>query len=189
MLSYRAHFNKKYRRLLHVGNVQHADTRTFLKRYLSCCSLNQLPYSVAVIKETLRLFPAASTIRSGEPGFSITDGHDRKYSTDGCLIWLISHTILRDPSFWPQSDDFLPEHWLIAPGEQLHLVKGTLGGPLSKASEPCTAKELAMVERLIVMALMVRTFEIEAAYKDLDAKRATRGTTRAVDAGNRSNDG
>lgn len=44
--------------------------------------LNKLPYSVAVIKEVLRLFPAASSVRMGVPGFFLH--HDGKqYPTEG----------------------------------------------------------------------------------------------------------
>lgn len=44
--------------------------------------LNKLPYSVAIIKEVLRLFPPASSVRMGAPGFFLY--HDGKqYPTEG----------------------------------------------------------------------------------------------------------
>lgn len=44
--------------------------------------LNKLPYSVAIIKEILRLFPPASTVRNGVPGFFLQyDG--KHYPTEG----------------------------------------------------------------------------------------------------------
>ncbi len=44
--------------------------------------LNRLPYSVAIIKEVLRLFPPASSIRKGVPGlFLHYDG--KQYPTEG----------------------------------------------------------------------------------------------------------
>ncbi len=44
--------------------------------------LNKLPYTVAIIKEILRLYPPASTVRKGLPGFSLH--HDGKqYPTEG----------------------------------------------------------------------------------------------------------
>ena len=50
--------------------------------------LNRLPFTLAVIKETLRLFPVASSTRDGEPGFSLTqDG--QIFPTDGFTAWCI----------------------------------------------------------------------------------------------------
>lgn len=44
--------------------------------------LNKLPYSVAIIKEILRLYPPASSVRKGMPGFFLH--HDGKqYPTEG----------------------------------------------------------------------------------------------------------
>ncbi|MCJ1318232.1 hypothetical protein MMC15_003560 [Xylographa vitiligo] len=130
--------------------------------------LNKLPYTVAVIKEGTRLFPAASTTRSGEPGFSITDSNGRRYPTEDCLIWLISHAIQHDPAYWPQPDEYTPDRWLSSPEDILHPVKGAWR-PFEHGPRACIGLELSMIEMKIVLVLVVRTFELEAAYKELDA--------------------
>ena len=51
--------------------------------------VNRLVYTMAIIKETLRLWPAASSVRTGEPGYFIE--HDcKKFPTEGSAP-LISH--------------------------------------------------------------------------------------------------
>ncbi|MCJ1252880.1 hypothetical protein MMC24_000686 [Lignoscripta atroalba] len=137
--------------------------------------LNQLPYTTAVIKESMRLFPAASTTRSGEPGFSITDfKNGNQYPTDDCLVWLIPQAIQRDPAYWPHPDRFLPERWLTSPGDLLHPVKGAWR-PFENGPRACIGQELAMLEMKIVMVLTCREFDISAAYGEVDGERKGKG--------------
>ncbi|KAL9121047.1 MAG: hypothetical protein Q9187_002391, partial [Circinaria calcarea] len=85
--------------------------------------LNQIPYTVAVIKESLRLFPVVSSTRGGEPGFDIQDTEGRFFPTDGFLVWSISQALHRDPRYWHRPDDFLPERWLVSAGDPLYPIK------------------------------------------------------------------
>ncbi len=135
--------------------------------------LNQLPYTVAVIKETMRLFPAASTTRSGEPGFTIKDpDRGREYPTFGYLVWLIPHAVQRDPEYWTQPDRFLPERWLVSPGNILHPKKGTLR-PFEHGPRSCIGKEMSMIEMKIVLALTSREFQITTVYDEVDRDSST----------------
>ncbi|KAL8811176.1 MAG: hypothetical protein Q9223_006230 [Gallowayella weberi] len=132
--------------------------------------LNKLPYTTAVIKESMRLFPVASTTRTGEPSFTITDPRSGlKYPAEpGTLIWLVSHACQRDPAFWPRSEDFLPERWLASEGEELHVQRGAWR-PFEHGPRACIAKELGMLELKIVVCLVTRNFDITAVYGEQDS--------------------
>ncbi|MCJ1268764.1 hypothetical protein MMC22_008652 [Lobaria immixta] len=86
--------------------------------------LNRIPYTVAVIKEVLRMYPAVSGLRAGEPNFSVTDDANRRFPTDDFLVWDDPQAIHRDPAYWPRPSEFLPERWLVAAGDPLHPIKG-----------------------------------------------------------------
>lgn len=141
--------------------------------------LNQLPYTTAVIKESTRLFPAASTTRSGVPGFYITDSNGLQYPTEGCLLYLISQAVQRDPAYWPQPDTFLPERWLTSPGDALYPVKGAWR-PFEHGPRSCIGLELAMMEMKLVMVLTLREFNISVCYDEVDRHTSSKGR-REVD--------
>ena len=135
--------------------------------------LNQLPYTLAVIKETLRLYPAVSSTRAGEPGFNVTDDTGRQFPTNGFLVWANPQIIQRDPAYWPRADEFIPERWLVPPGDVLHPIKGTWR-PFEYGPRNCIGQELAMIEMKIVMVMTLRTFDIQPAYEEVDGHRQNR---------------
>lgn len=135
--------------------------------------LNKIPYTVAVIKEVLRMYPAVSGTRAGEPNFSVTDDANRSFPTEGFLVWDIPQAIHRDPTYWLRPDEFLPERWLAAAIDPLHPVKGAWR-PFSHGPRNCIGQELAMLEMKAIMVMAARRFDIQLAYDDLDIAENTK---------------
>lgn len=131
--------------------------------------LNQLTYTMAVMKETMRLFPAASSLRAGEPGYNVRDSQGRLFPTDGFIVWAVSHPLHRDPTYWPQPEKFLPDRWLVAPEDPLYPVKGAWR-PFEFGPRNCIGQELAMMEMKIVLLMVLQEFNIEIAYEEFDRK-------------------
>lgn len=138
--------------------------------------LNQLTYTLAVIKEVLRMFPAVSGTRAGEPGFCVTDEAGHQFPTNGFLIWDDPQLIHRDPRYWPRSDDFIPERWLLPPDDALHPVSGAWR-PFSQGPRNCIGQELALLEMRVVLAMTARQFNFRLAYEELDNEKAPKGVS------------
>lgn len=136
-------------------------------------ALKQLPFTVAVIKEAMRLFPAASSTRNGEPGFSLVED-GREYPTDGCIVWSLHQAIHREPLYWPEPDTFIPERWLVPKGDPLYPVKGAWRG-FEFGPRNCIGQELAMLEIKIVMVMTLREFNIKPSYGEWDQVRGKPG--------------
>lgn len=129
--------------------------------------LNQLPYTLAVIKEVLRMYPAVSSTRAGEPNFSVIDDAGQHYPTNDFLVWANPQIIHRDPTYWIQPDSFLPDRWLVSPGDPLYPVKGAWR-PFEHGPRNCIGQELAMIEMKVILVMTVRRFELTLAYEKLD---------------------
>jgi len=146
--------------------------------------LNQLPYTLAVIKETLRLFPAASSTRSGEPDFHIVaDG--MRFPTDGFLVWSLHQALHRDPTFWASPNAFLPERWLVPAGAPLYPAKDTWR-PFEFGPRNCLGQELAVLELKVVLVMVMRAFDVTEAYEEWDRLAGHVGRRRRTVAGERA---
>ncbi|KAL1878251.1 hypothetical protein Daus18300_002169 [Diaporthe australafricana] len=129
--------------------------------------LNQLPWTTAVIKETMRLFPPASAMRGGLPGVCLQDNKGNMYPTEGTNMWILHSALQRNPKYWPDPMEFRPERWLVEPGDPLYPVKGSWR-PFEQGSRNCLGQALAMLDIKITLALTVREFEISHAYEEWD---------------------
>ncbi|KAL2045339.1 hypothetical protein N7G274_002422 [Stereocaulon virgatum] len=137
--------------------------------------LNQLPYTLAVVKEALRLYPPASSTRSGEPSHFITDLTGRQLPTDGFLVWSNSYAIHRDPNLWPDPDRFCPERWLVEKGDRLYPQQGNFR-PFEFGPRNCIGQELAMLELKLVLVMTIRGFEVTSVYEEWDRLNPINGT-------------
>ena len=132
--------------------------------------LNRLPYTHAVIKETLRLYPPVSSIREGEPGFAVADDQGRLFPTEGFLVWANPQAVHRDPEYWSKPDEFWPERWLTIRNDPRHPIKGAWR-PFEYGPRNCIGQELAVIEMKVVLVMAVRRFSIEPAYEELDGRK------------------
>lgn len=138
--------------------------------------INKLEYGNAVIKETLRLFPPASTMRS-VPATSdptkmmyIADPKTgRQLPISGWHVWPAAHLVGRNEDFFPEPARFVPERFIQAetpfPESKLFTPQGKEAWrPFEKGPRGCIGQELAMIESRVILALAVRDFDFVAEY-------------------------
>lgn len=139
--------------------------------------VNRVPYTTAVIKETLRLYPPASTLRHGREGFYLYEKEEQgpnqitKYPTAGCMVFGNHHGLHHNPRYWIDPDEFLPERFLVSPGDRSRLSPlQDSWRPFEKGPRVCMGQELAMVEIKAVLMLVVREFDISPIYDEWDKR-------------------
>lgn len=131
--------------------------------------LNQCPYTLAVIKETLRLFPPASSTRQGLDNITLTDRHGNAYPLDRTMGAEIIHpAIQKNPRIWPRAEEFVPERWLVNPGHELY-PNPAAWRPFEQGPRNCIGQTLVYNEMRIVLVMTVRMFDIKPAYDEWDA--------------------
>ncbi|RAL15138.1 cytochrome P450 [Aspergillus homomorphus CBS 101889] len=136
--------------------------------------INQLPLTLAVIKETLRLFPAASALRWGQPGVHLQDQNGTKYPTDGLCIWILHGAIQRNPNYWKDPSAFLPERWLVGPDHPLYPPKGGWRA-FEQGPRDCIGQTLALLDIKVTLLLVLREFDFQDQYAEWDRLHPSAG--------------
>lgn len=131
--------------------------------------LNQLPYTLAVIKETLRLYPPVSGIRQGSPEVSLPDDSGKLFPTAGVKIWTLHTAMHLNEKYWPEPERFIPDRWLAREGDALYPTKGAWR-PFEHGSRNCIGQALALIELKLVLVMTMREFDFEPAYAEDDGE-------------------
>ncbi|KAF2642013.1 cytochrome P450, partial [Massarina eburnea CBS 473.64] len=133
--------------------------------------LNQCRYTLAVIKETLRLYAPASTMRAPSPGVVVTDRHNNSYPMDAIGATIIHTAIHTNPRLWPRPLEFLPERFLVDAGHALYPLAAAYR-PFEQGPRGCIGQTLVYSEMKTVLVMTARIFKISPAYEEWDKMKA-----------------
>ncbi|KAF7534335.1 hypothetical protein G7054_g6319 [Neopestalotiopsis clavispora] len=129
---------------------------------LSHYKVNGLPYTTAVIKETLRLRTPAGTLRECTQGFALVED-GVQYPAQDCVVQTTPAALHRHPDLWPRPDEFIPERFLVAEDDPLHPVKNAFR-PFELGTTRCIGEELAMMEMKLAMVFTLRELDMDFNY-------------------------
>lgn len=130
---------------------------------------SSLPYTTAVLKESMRLFPAAPFIGRLSVEACTLQGYDVPAGSDVVVsIW----SLHRREDLWPDPLAFRPERFL---GEQHRDRYAWM--PFGAGPRACLGQHFSMLESVAVLAMLVRAFEFRAPAGAPEHPRVASGIT------------
>jgi len=130
--------------------------------------VNKLEYTNAVVKEALRLFPAASGLRTPDQNLVLRDPKTGAHlpTIPGMLLWVNHYGLHRDKNVWgPSANSFNPSRFLP---ENASSLPEAHYRPFERGARSCIGQELAMIEARIALALVARKFDFTPAFDALE---------------------
>ncbi|MDJ0715392.1 MAG: cytochrome P450 [Prochloraceae cyanobacterium] len=118
-------------------------------------SLKDLSYIRAIFKETLRIYSVGSGSSSlqAERDTTIADQPIPR----GTKIFWSTIAAGRDPSIYPNPEEFIPERWLGDDGKNNQLLMIDFGS----GSHRCLGEHLAILEATVMLTMLIRYFDWE----------------------------
>lgn len=134
---------------------------TFQKKEdITLLSVNNLPYMLACLNETLRRYPpvAFGLPRAAAPG-AIVAGMP---VPEGTLMAVWQLAINHHPAYWTQPSEFIPERWM---GEDERFGNDKLDAmqPFSVGPRNCIGRNLAYAEMRLILSRILFDFDISLA--------------------------
>ncbi|ORY67568.1 cytochrome P450 [Pseudomassariella vexata] len=124
-------------------------------------SVNGLRYLIAVLQETLRIFPpipGAMARVVSQPEGQMIEGNFVPYGTAVGVHQLAGSL---SPRNWTRPDEFLPERWLPENKEEFEGDHHDASRAFSYGPRDCIGKNLAHIELRIIMAKLLLHFDME----------------------------
>lgn len=138
-------------------DISEYGTRILQRRAI----LNDMPYTTAVIKETIRLWSPAGSTRIGSKDFSINHNGEL-FPTENCMVYIARPALHHDATLYPDPSQFRPERFLSGPLSQLAQDSYR---PFEIGPRSCLGQELAVVELKVLLVLLTSAFDFEPNYQ------------------------
>jgi cytochrome P450 len=136
----------------------HEEIDLLGERPLGASDVARLPYTRAVLAETMRLFPPAWIVGRRALG----DYDVGPYRLAPRTIVLLSQWVVhRDPRWWPDADRFRPERWLPG-GSALDATRPKFSYfPFGAGTRVCIGEQFAWMEGVLALASFGRDWRLE----------------------------
>lgn len=124
-----------------------------------------LKYLEGMVKEGLRMFPP---LAGGTPAVAPKGGitlETGDFIPESTQVWIAQHVVMSDERYFPRATEFLPERWMDQDAEKdgkgNELMKDRRAWiPFGYGTHACGGKALAMEELKVIVARIVREFDI-----------------------------
>ncbi|CAM5612967.1 hypothetical protein SAVIM338S_05656 [Streptomyces avidinii] len=118
--------------------------------------LDRLPYLIQVLKEAMRLYPAAPVMGRRSVDAAEIDGRTVPAGADVILAPWVTH---RHPRYWPDPERFDPDRFTPeAEAARPRYAWFPFGG----GPRACIGQHFSMLESVIALAMILREYEFEA---------------------------
>uniref|UniRef100_A0A671LEK1 aromatase n=1 Tax=Sinocyclocheilus anshuiensis TaxID=1608454 RepID=A0A671LEK1_9TELE len=137
-----------------VQKAVQAELQEVFDRHVGVEDLKKLRCLECVIKESLRIFPSVPLLLllccSVADGFKVPKGVNAV---------IIPYALHRDPRYFPEPEEFRPERFLPENSKGRHPYAYI---PFSAGPRNCIGQRFAMMEEKVVLATILRHFDVEA---------------------------
>ncbi|MGW7198718.1 cytochrome P450 [Streptomyces chryseus] len=130
--------------------------RVLVGRTPGAADLEALPYVTQVLKEAMRLFPAAPVIGRRAVAATEIGGHTIPAGADVIVAPWVTH---RHPAYWEDAERFDPERFTpeAEVGRPRYAWFPFGGGPRA-----CIGQHFSMLESVIALAMILQKYDLEA---------------------------
>ncbi|MFE9258783.1 cytochrome P450 [Streptomyces sp. NPDC006879] len=152
-------------------------------RVPTAADLDRLPYLTQVLKESMRLYPAAPIIGRRSVEAREIGGMTVPAESDVMVAPWVIH---RNPAYWPEPERFRPDRF-TSQAEQDRPRYAWL--PFGGGPRACIGQHFSMLESTLALAMILQSFELEAVDREvpvetgitLRAKGPARARLRKLD--------
>jgi cytochrome P450 len=138
----------------------HAEVDAIGNRPLDADDLARLPYTRAVLAETMRLYPPAWIVGRRALEAYRVGGHLLAPRTVVLMSQWIVH---RDPRWWPDAESFQPERWLPG-GSATDAARPKFSYfPFGAGTRVCIGEQFAWMEGVLALATFARRWRLRLA--------------------------